>query len=84
MHVFSVFHAGSEPYVRRSVACRVSLHEVCHTFGSFSEYLKLVPMCLAHYIKDFFDELEWDIRVKQVAHGVYENALWFAPSERSV
>lgn len=84
MQVFSVFHAGSEPYVRWDVCGRVASHELCHAFGSFGEYLEVVPMRFLHHIKDFLNELEWDIRVEQVAHGVYEYALWFAPSERSV
>jgi len=36
-----------------------------------------------HYVKNSLYELERDILVEQITHGVDKNHLWFLPFERS-
>lgn len=41
-----------------------------------------MPMCLLHCVEDVIDKRLRDLFVKEVAHGIHENALRLLPGER--
>ena len=52
--------------------------------GALGQYLKIVPGCAVHDLKDRLDVFIRDLFVKQVAHAVDENAPGLTPLQRQL
>lgn len=68
-HDIPVFNTGARPNIGQNVS-HAGDNELCHSFGSFCQYLVVVTRCLTHDFPDVDDEFIADALVKEIAHGV--------------
>src|SRR5260370_40541596 len=58
-----------------------SIQHVSETFRPLCEDLVRMPVRGHHYGCYADDEILWNVRVKEVTHGIYENHAWPRPRE---
>ena len=73
--------ADAHPHVERPIEARIKLRQ---SLRPLSEHLKAVPSGAAHDTEHALYEVDRDIVVKEVAHGVHEDRLRPLPLERQL
>lgn len=77
-YMIAIFHTDAHPDVWGPIERRSQLAQSLRALG---QYLKAVPMCLAHDAKDAPDEIKGNLFVKEVAHGIDKYHLRLAPGD---
>ena len=74
--VIFILNADTHPSVFRPFNL---VREFEKTLRSFCQDLELVPVCPTDDAKDLTNELQGDLLMEEIAHGVDKDHLWLLP-----